>query len=1100
MSGQSGRQWVNNRYELRRLLGRGGMGEVFAAYDRLTQIDVAFKRVLLHPGESDDTLSGVDFRLALAMEFQTLGSLRHPNIISVLDYGFADEGGHPFFTMELLHQPRNIIEAGRGLSFDAKLDLILQLLQALAYLHRRGIVHRDLKPDNVMVVDGQVKVLDFGLALHRGGDASLVAGTLAYMAPELLQEAPASQASDLYACGMIAIELLAEKHPFNTDDVTQLIQDIYNKQPDTLALDIPEELAYILAGLVQKSPQKRYQDAAGILAMYTQSGEAYAENPAMRDSFLQAARFIGREDEMGDLLDRLGTLNLGEGGMVLIAGESGVGKSRLLSEVRMHGLVRGVRVLLGQSVQDGGSLYHAWRPIIERMVLFTEIEPEEAAILKVLVPDIERLLANSDLTENNLPEINRKAALERLPSVLEALFKRQSVPLLVILEDLHWARESVDLLARVHSSLSGTPVLVLASYRNDEARNLPASLPQAQLIQLDRLSSDEIGQLCHSMLGDRIHNQEAVIDLLERESEGNVFFIIEVMRALAEETGRLDLIGTQTLPPTVFARGMKTIIERRLSRVPSADRALLQAAAVIGRHLDLALLQHLSPATDLSNWLTTCSDAAVLDVSEGRWRFAHDKLRGGLFDDMEEGKRRILHRQVAQAIEAVFGAEPEQYKRLAYHWGMSGSLEHQARYASLAAEQLAQAGLNRDAKAQYEVAIRALLKQPMTDERRLDLIRWATRRAEVAIYHPDDTVAELLDHAMQAAQEINEVESILQVMSAYGTYYYMVGQANAAHEVLTGCIHLAEEHGFDTQQHLRVYLMQPCSVLGRNLLLTGDCPGALAMLERASILAREAGADEVLAGALNWRSVCLFLQGERQQSMALADEALSVALKLGHPSRVAGNKAMLAVMDAVSGHTDRSMQHAEETLAIVEKTADVHPQYNALAAIGRTHMLLGMQNRAARSLERALTLAFEQQVYTFVPMYQAWHAETIAARGDANRALRLAENAVQLAQKTHQRLGEATAKRALGAIYGSMGVSEWPRAQAYLDESITMLRDMAMKPFLAAALFQLAQLSFEHGDIQVAADALAEARQLAIEVDMPWYKVQIAALQGTIGV
>ncbi|MCB9458328.1 MAG: protein kinase [Anaerolineaceae bacterium] len=1100
MLGQSSYQWVNNRYELRRLLGRGGMGEVFAAYDRLTQSDVAFKRVLLNPGDTDDTLPGVDFRLALAMEFQTLGSLRHPNIISVLDYGFADDTGHPFFTMELLQQPRTIIEAGRGLSYEAKLDLILQLLQALAYLHRRGIIHRDLKPDNVMVVDGQVKVLDFGLALHRGSDASLVAGTLAYMAPELLQEAPASQASDLYACGMIAIELLAESHPFNTADVTQLIQDIYNKQPDTLLLDIPEELAYILAGLVQKAPRKRYQDAVGILAMYTGAGADYAENPAMRDSFLQAARFVGREKELGDLLDRLDALKDGEGGLVLVAGESGVGKSRLLSEVRMHGLVRGVRVMMGQSVQDGGSLYHAWRPIIERLVLFTEVEPEEVTVLKVLVPDIERLLYDGDVFEVSPAELSPKLALERLPVVLESLFRRQTVPLLIIIEDLHWARESVDLLARVHNSLSGTLVLILASYRNDESRDLPISLPEAQLMQLDRLSSEEIGQLCRSMLGERIHNQVAVIDLLERESEGNVFFIIEVMRALAEETGRLDLIGTQTLPPTVFARGMKTIIERRLSRVPTADRALLQLAAVIGRYLDLELLRYLSPVNDVTNWLTICSDAAVLDVSDGRWRFAHDKLRGGLLDEIGEGKRSILHRQVAQAIEAVFGAEPEQYKRLAYHWGMSGSLEHQARYASLAAEQLALAGLNREAKAQYEVAIRALLKLHMTDERRLDLIRWATRRAEVAIYHPDDTVAELLDDAMRVAQELNQVEPVLQVMSAYGTYYYMVGQADAAHEVLNGCIHLTEEHGFAEESSLRVYMMQPYSVLGRNLLLTGECDRALTMLERASELAQEAGDEEVLAGALNWRAVSLFLQGNRQESMRLADEALRVAEHLGHPSRIAGNKAMLAVIDAVSGHTDRSLRHAEETLAIVEKTADVHPKYNALAAIGRTHMLLGMQNRAARSLERALTLAFEQQVYTFVPMYQAWHAEVIASKGDADRALRLVENAIQLAQKTHQRLSEALAKHAMGAIYAGISAQDWPRARGYLDEGITMLREMAMKPFLASALFQLAQLCFDHEEIEAAAAALDEARQLANEVDMPWYKVQIAALQGTMGV
>ena len=102
-------------------------------------------------------------RLALTKEFRLLSSLRHPHIIKVLDYGF-DDNLTPYYTMELLENPQTILEAGEGLNFGGKWRLIMQLLQALQYLHRRGVLHRDLKPDNVLVVEGQVKVLDFGLA------------------------------------------------------------------------------------------------------------------------------------------------------------------------------------------------------------------------------------------------------------------------------------------------------------------------------------------------------------------------------------------------------------------------------------------------------------------------------------------------------------------------------------------------------------------------------------------------------------------------------------------------------------------------------------------------------------------------------------------------------------------------------------------------------------------------------------------------------------------------------------------------------------------------------------------------------------------------
>src|SRR5262249_51158423 len=151
----------------------------------------------------------------------------HPNIISVLDYGF-DSSKQPFFTMDLLESPKTILEAGSGQPVPTQLDLLAQTLQALVYLHRRGIIHRDLKPDNVLVVGNQVKVLDLGLAAARElltQDGGGLAGTLAYIAPEILRGGTASQASDLYPVGIIAYQRFAGRHPFRTKIASQLAQD-----------------------------------------------------------------------------------------------------------------------------------------------------------------------------------------------------------------------------------------------------------------------------------------------------------------------------------------------------------------------------------------------------------------------------------------------------------------------------------------------------------------------------------------------------------------------------------------------------------------------------------------------------------------------------------------------------------------------------------------------------------------------------------------------------------------------------------------------------------------------------------------------------------
>ncbi len=184
--------FFGKRYRLLGKLGQGGMGEVFKAQDRLTGQVVALKRVaashstgpvpaqttqmhsaIIPQSQVVQTVSRADrfapdvLHLALVQEFRILASLRHPNIISVLDYG-VDKDRLPYFTMELLSAPTTVLEAGQGKPLKTKVDLLAQLLRALSYLHRHGILHRDLKPANVTSGDDRPAILprrDQALAL-----------------------------------------------------------------------------------------------------------------------------------------------------------------------------------------------------------------------------------------------------------------------------------------------------------------------------------------------------------------------------------------------------------------------------------------------------------------------------------------------------------------------------------------------------------------------------------------------------------------------------------------------------------------------------------------------------------------------------------------------------------------------------------------------------------------------------------------------------------------------------------------------------------------------------------------------------------------------
>src|SRR5438552_1680852 len=150
-----------------------------------------------------------------------------------------------------------------------------------------------------------------------------------------------------------------------------------------------------------------------------------------------------------------------------------------------------------------------------------------------------------------------------------AFSRLRGSPVVVILEDLHWADdESLALLARLSPLVTERPVLLLSSYRDDERPTLPKDLPQIQVMSLDRLTQAGIVELTGSMLG-AAGRQPRLIELLQRETEGNVFFLVEVVRALAEEAGQLGNVGLRDLPERVSAGGVRQIVQRRLNRVPA---------------------------------------------------------------------------------------------------------------------------------------------------------------------------------------------------------------------------------------------------------------------------------------------------------------------------------------------------------------------------------------------------------------------------------------------------------------------------------------------------------------------------------------------------
>jgi tetratricopeptide (TPR) repeat protein len=809
---------MNKRYLVVEELGHGGMGIVYRAVDRLTRQTIALKRVTGLQFASADEM--VKSQTALAQEFRTLASLRHPYIISVLDYGFAGE--QPFFTMDYLAQLKRITEA----KFDPAL-LIGQTLQALAYLHRRGIIHHDLKPDNVVVIeqDGKpnVKLLDFGLAHEQNDDnGSPVAGTLAYMAPELLRSGPYSVASDIFAVGVIAYEVFTGRHPFHSSSVMTMIERLIVGDFDMP--DIEEGLSQVIMRMMHADAGERYASADDALSALSEACNlSLPTNGALRESFLQAASFVGREVELDLLVGALEVLNRpsAQSGIppyFLIGGEAGVGKSRLVDEVRIRALVHGIQVIRGQAVSEESSPYRLWRDVFRWLALINPLTDLEAGVLKPFIPDLPELL-NREVPDAPAMTMGR-AVRDRLMTVVLHLLATQ--PLLLILEDLQWADEdSLELLRR----LDMCNLMVIGTYRSDETTHLPKTLPAFAAIKLERFTKENVAQLSENMLGTRARD---IVSFLNQETSGNAFFLVEVVRALAEDAGQLERIGVVTLPAHVFAGGIQSVIARRLSRVPENGRALLNLAALRGRELDMPMLKQLAlEHNNLDEWLLNCSEAAVIEIQDGRWCLAHDQLRDAVIGAIPEKDRAIMHFKIAEALEAAYTNTTPVARELCEHWRLAGNPQKQLHYLVEVVREGREHGLYHEI---LPLTLQGLAIAPPGIQR-LHLLSVSSLIYEDLGKHAESM--EMMQERISLSRELNQTTYLAHGLANSAILNLRMGNTPQAQAEITEAVSLIDKiDNFNS-------LLNVMFIQGFFMMAIGDFPSAIACYQKLLSLTNE---------------------------------------------------------------------------------------------------------------------------------------------------------------------------------------------------------------------------------------------------------------------
>jgi serine/threonine protein kinase len=681
------------RYQIESELGKGGMGVVYKAHDTLLNRAVAIKFL-------NTSGVGTEGKSRLIQEARATAQLNHPNIVSVYDVGEAD--GSSFIVMELVKG--DTLRKTEKPNLSEALLMARQICLALEHAHSNGIIHRDLKLENIVITNTQtLKLMDFGLARAaddiRVSEEGGITGTLAYLAPELIEGDPASAQSDLYALGVILYELFAGQSPFQGTVNTILMQHLQGKHN----ADVPAWLDELILRLLSKRPEERPASAKDVLHVLEQISAAPVvdENPSLLGRIVRG-KLAGRERELAEADICWQRMIAGESQTLLVSGEPGVGKTRFTKEITTQAKSNGAIVLSGECYAEGGVPYAPIAQVIQQA--FT-LNPELPNTLPAyILANLLSLAPALQIQYADLPMANQSEPEQIYDSVVELCMRLSlNAPLVLFVDDLHWADTgTLSLLRHLarRSHKNQLRLLIMATYREvelGEARALHEVLLDlnrerlATRIKIARLSKEWTGDMLALMFAEEIAPE--FLDSIFQETEGNPFFIEEVCKSLVE-TGKLIFADGRWNRPNMneieIPQSLRLVIEARMSRLSALAQEALTMAATIGREFDFETLLRASDQSEdaLIESLEAAARAQIIEEIKGRgaerYSFVHALIPSTLYEGISGRRRRRAHERVAIAIEAL---RPKDFDGLAYHFAAADNAEKTVEYSRRAAEQ-----------------------------------------------------------------------------------------------------------------------------------------------------------------------------------------------------------------------------------------------------------------------------------------------------------------------------------------------------------------------------------------------------------------------------
>lgn len=1078
-----------NRYRLDAVLGEGGMGVLYRAHDLLLERDVAIKML-------KDRGLGSQGKARLMHEAQAAASLDHPNIVSIFDVGEAQ--GLPYIVMQLVegdslysHHPGGIEET---------IAISRQICAALEHAHSHGIVHRDLKPENVLITpDGQVKLSDFGLARtpasRLSGEGGLV-GTVFYMAPEQALGEAVDGRTDLYALGVLLYELSAGRLPFTADDPVSVIsQHLYAPvvPPSTYNQHIPPTLDSLILRLLSKRPADRPPSAAqtaDLLAGVTLAAPESAAEVASALSWpilerIVRGRLVGRQPEVAQLHELWAYTLQGNGHLTLISGEPGVGKTRLAHELIVYAQLNQAAVLRAAcSEYETATPYLPFSEALREWAAGQSSETlrqrlgSSAFDLARLAPEIENRLGPLPHSPALPANEERLRLFDNVARFFQNLSREHG--LLVFIDDIHWAdKGTIALLHYLLRRLRSERFMILCAYREIE---LERSLPLADAlvewnrermatrIAIARLSPEACSAMLAALFGlERISSE--FNELIYHETEGNPFFIEEVVKALIEG-GQIyregDTWQRMEIAELAVPQSVKEAIGRRLNRLSKTCLDALHLAAVLGKTFaftELAVVfDHGEEA--LLDALDEAQAAQLIRAqSPDTFSFTHDKIREVLYAELLAIRRRRLHQRIGEGLRDLYRMDLDPHTgELAYHFIESGDLEKGLEYSQRAAQRAESIFAHDEALLDYHRALECAeaLNLPGAQAHIYEAIG--------DIYNRIGPFERAIDAYQRVLDLTGDPAKRLELSAKIGATYANIGDERGV-AYLKVAIEGLDPH---TQVEARARAL---AMLGRFHHYRGQGEQAIAYLEEARQLCEPLANPDLLTDIYTYLTGAYQWTGDLEQSNFWAQRTLDLGEQMNFLHAAALGNEFLAENAFIVGNWQESLQYAARDREIGEKIGSQDRVAWSEMSTAFAQHAQGELRQALNTANRGITMAQTIGNLRLELILRAWRARIGCDLGDFEQMRSDLDFIITQAERTGQFQNVTWAYNSL--CYTLVVRQEWQE----LLESADKFEELTGRPVPGWHALAYLGLGMPAEARQAAGNLLAEPEEKLSQVD-----------------